>query len=98
MESIELYKLLVTEDNKLCTPLAGELGWVSNDEFLVWISYFYVNEFVQSMVEIFGNNLFDDGGFNANFQSDSICFDLEEILGGYDIDLKIIFPQDKYKH
>lgn len=98
MESIELYKLLVTEDNEHKTALADELGWVSDNEFLVWVSYLWIGEFMESLKKIFGEGLFDDGGFNGNFQSSGVCLDLKEILCGYGIELKDIFPPDKYKH
>ncbi|WP_039233371.1 hypothetical protein [Clostridium novyi] len=98
MEELELYKLLVTEDNEHKTALADELGWISDDEFLVWVSYLWIKEFIESLKKIFGEGIFDDGIFNGNFQSDGICINLEEILEGYDIDLKKLFPVDKYKH
>ncbi|RXI57665.1 hypothetical protein DP125_13300 [Clostridium tetani] len=98
MEEIELYKLLATEDNEYGTVLADELGWVSDDEFLVWISYLWIKEFIESLKKMFGEGLFDDEAFDGNFQSDGVCLDLEKILGGYNIDLKKIFPMDRYKH
>ena len=98
MKDIELYKLLVTEDNKYSTALADELGWVLDNEFLVWISYLWVKEFMESLKEMFGEGLFDDGSFDGRFLSDCICIDLEEVLGSYDVNLKDIFPPDKYKH
>lgn len=98
MEELELYRVLTTKDNKYKTVLADELGWVSDNEFIVWISYIWVKEFIDSLKGIFGVSLFDDGGFNGNFQSDGVCFDLQEILEGYNVDLKKIFPIDEYKH
>lgn len=98
MREMELYKLLVTEDNVHETALADELGWISDNEFLVWISYLWIREFMESLKKLFGEGLFDEGSFNGNFQSDGVCLDLEEILGDYDIDLKLIFPPKKYKH
>lgn len=98
MRDMKLYKLLVTEDNEHETALADELGWVSDDSFLVWVSYLWIKEFMESLKEMFGESLFDDGSFDGNFQSNGVCLDLEEILGGYDIDLKAIFPPSRYKH
>lgn len=97
MREIELYKLLATEDNEYETVLVDELGWVSDDEFLVWVSYPRIKYFIRSLKELF-NSLFDDGGFEGNFQDDSVCLNLSEILDGYDIDLKKLFPIDRYKH
>lgn len=98
MKSIALYKLLVTEDNEHKTALADKLGWVSDDKFYVWVSYVWLKEFIDSLKKMFGESLFDDGGFDGKFQDYGVCLDLEEILGGYDIDLKEIFPPDKYEH
>lgn len=98
MRDMELYKLLVTEDNEYETALAYELGWFSDNEFLVWISYLWIREFVESLKKLFGEGMFDDGAFDGNFQSNGVCLDLEKILGNYDIDLKLIFPQKKYKY
>lgn len=93
----KLYKLLATEDNEYEIVLVDELGWVNN-EFLVWVSYLWIKEFIESLKEIFGDSLTDDGGFDGNFQSDGVCLNLEEILDGYNIDLKTIFPIEKYKY
>lgn len=97
-DELELYKLLATEDNEYETVLVEELGWVSGDEFLVWVSYLWIKEFIELLEEMFGNSLFDDGGFNGNFKSDGVCINLKEMLEGYGIDLKKMFPMDKYKH
>lgn len=52
---------------------------------------------MEGLAEIFGNGIFDDGGFNANIQEDGICFDLEEAVGSY-LDLEEVFPKDKFRH
>lgn len=96
MRELELYKLLLTEDNQHETELAQEIRWVSDDELLVWVSYSWIKEFIESIEKMFGTTIFDDGGFNGNFQYDCVCFDLEKILGEYDIDLKSVFPLEKY--
>lgn len=41
--------------------------------------------------------MFDDGAFVANMQSDGVCIDLAEVLGGY-LDIEAVFPKDKFKH
>ena len=95
MEGLKLYKLLATEDNEYETALADEIRW-SADELLVWISYLWIKEFIDEITEMFGYGIFDDGGFDGNFQSDCVCIDLERAIGGC-IDLESIFPKDKYK-
>ena len=52
---------------------------------------------MENMVSIFGYGLFDDGAFDANMQSDGVCIDLAEVLGGY-LDIESVFPKDKFKH
>lgn len=96
MKELELYKLLVTEDNEHGIALADEIRWVSEDELLIWVSYHNVKEFMDSLKSIFGYCLFDDGSFNGNFQENGVCIDLARALEGYDLELKDIFPSDKY--
>ena len=49
---------------------------------------------------IFGNYIFDDGGFDANMQQDGVCIDLCEALGNYlgIDDIEEVFPKEKYQH
>lgn len=96
MREFELYKLLVTEDNEYETALVEEIRWISDDELLVWVSYLWIREFIESMKSIFGDYIFDDGGFNGNFQESGVCINLEKMLDGYGLDLKSIFPPNKY--
>lgn len=96
MKEFEIYKLLVTEDNKYETALAEEIRWVSDDELLVWISYLWIEEFMESMKKLLGSCLFDDGGFNGNFQEDGVCIDLEKMTEGYNLDFEYAFPKNKY--
>ena len=95
---LALYKLFMTPDPE-DTDLSyvSEFGWVSNTEFFVWVSYLYLEEFMEGLTEIFGDGIFDEGGFDANMQEDGICFDLEEAVGGY-LDLEEVFPKDKFRH
>ena len=95
---LELYKLIMTPDeNDLDFSFVEEIGWVNEKIFCVWISYCWIKEFIDGLKNIFGNNLFDDGGFNANLQDTCICIDLCEAVG-YSVDLEKIFPKEKYKH
>lgn len=98
MEGFELYKLLVTEDNEHEETLAQELRWVSDDELLVWVSYLWLREFMESIKNIFGNGMFDDGSFDGNFQEDGVCINLVKMIEGYGINLKEIFPPERYNY
>lgn len=95
---LELYKLIVTPDKEdLDFSYISEFGWVSDKEFFVWVSFTWLKEFMEELTRIFGYGMFDDGNFNANIQSDTVCIDLNDVLGGY-IDIEEVFPKDKYKH
>ena len=97
MRELELYKLVLTEDNDHKVALADKLRWVSEDELCVWVSYSWISEFIESIRNIFGEAIFDYGAFDGNFQFDGVCLSLQEILKGYDINLKKIFPIEKYQ-
>ena len=92
MKGLKLYKLLVTEDNEYNRPIADEIRW-EGDKLLVWIPYLWLHEFIKSTRGMFGDSMFDEGGFDGNFQYDCVCIDLEKVLDGYGIDLKEIFPR-----
>lgn len=95
---LELYKLIMTPDEEdLDVSYVSEFGWISTGEFCVWVSYFEFDAFMHDLKEIFGNGMFDDGGFDANMQEDCVCIDLCSALGGY-LDIAEVFPKDKYKH
>ena len=98
MEEIKLYKLLLTEDNEHETALADEIRWISKDKLLIWVPYLWINEFMTSIKEIFGEGMFDDGGFNGNFQRDCICIDLKEMLQDYNLNFESIFPVNEYSN
>ena len=96
-EELELYKLIMTPDlDNEDFSYVSEMGWVK-DMFLIWIPYGLLEDFMENMVSIFGYGLFDDGAFDANMQSDGVCIDLAEVLGGY-LDIESVFPKDKFKH
>ena len=48
--------------------------------------------------EIFGSEVFDEGGIHAKIQEDCVFFALEDIMEGYGVELENVFPKDKYKH
>lgn len=89
----KLFNLIVKNENNL----VDEFGWITPDEFCVWILYSDIAEFINCLNAIFGIGLFDDGGISASMQDDCICFDLCELLGGY-FSIEDVFPKDKYRH
>lgn len=93
---LELYKLIM-ESNSCGFPYVDEFGWINTGEFCVWVNYLWLNDFMSDLKKIFGNGIFDDGGFDANMQEDGICIDLCEALGGY-LDIEEVFPKEKYQH
>lgn len=93
---LELYKLIMEGDS--CDfPYVEEFGWISTGEFCVWVSYLWLNDFMTDLKNIFGNGMFDDGGFDANMQEDGICIDLCEAVGDY-LDIEEVFPKEKHQH
>lgn len=96
-KELELYKLIMTPDlDDEDFSYVSEMRW-ENDMFLVWIPYGLLEGFMENMINIFGYGLFDDGAFDANMQSDGVCIDLAEVLGGF-LDIETVFPKDKFKH
>lgn len=89
---LALYKLITEEE------LVSEFGWSGDNYLLAWINYRDLKEFVDKGMKTFGYSLFDDGGFDANMQSDGVCINLLELFDGYAIDFETIFPKDKYQH
>lgn len=96
-DALELYKLCCTDDNEYSDCFVDELGWISDTEFCVWVSYLYLKEFMEKLTKIFGNGIFDDGGFDANMQESCVCIDLCEAVGSC-IDIEIVFPKYEYQH
>ncbi len=98
MDELLLYKLVTIPDPEdLDIRYVSEMGWINDESFCVWIDYMWLEEFMNGLKNIFGCNIFDDGGFTANMQSDSVCIDLCEALEGY-IDLEDVFPKEHFKH
>lgn len=100
MEEEKLYNLVVREDD-FGVSFVSEAHWGSgsySDEFLVWVSYYFVEDFFDELKGIFGYGLFDDGGFEGNFQADGICINLVDALQGYGIDFEELFPRDDFSH
>ena len=83
----ELTKLIIESDYVECYK------WV-DDMFLIWVRHIWWDNFIDELGQMFGNSLFDEGGFDAKIQEDYICLDLVDILGGY-INIKEVFPYDE---
>ena len=75
--------------------LVDSYRW-SDGNFYIWISTLFLEDFIDEIINIFGADVFDDGGCNANVQIGYVCFDLEDLLGGY-IDIEEVFAEDKLK-
>lgn len=93
---LELYKLIM-EGSNCGFPYVDEFGWISTGEFCVWVSYLWLNDFMVDLKNIFGNGMFDDGGFGANMQENGVCIDLSEAIGNC-LDIEEVFPKEKYQH
>lgn len=94
---LELYKLCCSKDNRYRWCYTKELGWVNDKEFLVWVDYTWLREFMEQMTKIFGSDLYTDGSFTAYVRETGICFDLVSAVGDY-VDIETVFPKDKYQH
>lgn len=95
-EELEFYKLL-TETNSGKRKYVQEMGWVSDSEFCVWISYGTIEQFIIELKRIFDYTVFGENGFNAIMQHDCICIELCAACGEF-IDLETVFPKEKYTH
>jgi hypothetical protein len=95
-KELELYKLIISPDND-DIQYVDEFGWIK-DEFVVWVSKWWWNEFITRLTQILGYSIFDDGGFDAKIQADGIYFTLSDVTDKYGIDLENVFPKEKYRH
>lgn len=97
-KELELFKLItIPDEENEDIRYVHEFGWVSETEFLVWVSCIWLSDFTKRMEMIFGNNVFDEG-IDARMFSDCICFDLCEIAEWYGFSLEETFPRSIYKH
>lgn len=94
--AIELYKLCCADKDEY-EDFVSEFGWINDEEFCVWVGYPRLKEFIDVLKEIFGYDLFDDGGFSANIQSDGVCIDLCQALNSF-MDIETVFPKKEYRH
>lgn len=92
----KLFKLITNPEDDEDISYVSEFGWINDKKFIVWVNYVWVQDFMNALAEIFGKEIFDDGGFDANMQSDGIAFDLCEAVG--DLDVEAVFPKDVYRY
>lgn len=85
----DLLKKLVTGD------LVAQLGWTSNETFILWIYYHNINDFMEELIKIFGYGILSDGGFDGNMQEYQVAIDLCEVFSGYE-EIEEIFSKDEY--
>ena len=94
---LELYKLIM-EGANCGFPYVSEFGWIDEYRFVVWIDYLWIKEFMDKIVEIFEDGIFEDcRHFHATMQSHAICIDLMDLLDGF-VDIEEVFPKEDYKH
>ena len=96
---LELYKLIMHPDeDDPDISWVDEFGWICGEEFCVWVNILFFKDFMERFKEIFGSEVFDEGGIHAKIQEDCVCFALEDIMEWYGVELENVFPKDKYKH
>jgi hypothetical protein len=89
----QLIQKLVSED------FIEEAKWISDSEFIVWIYYFNLDDFIDCIKAYFGTYPFDDGGFRGAVMFDNmIAIDLCDFLGGCTTEhFSTLFPYDEYQ-
>lgn len=96
---LEIYKLItIPDEDDPDISYVDEFGWISNIEFCVWINITWLANFMERIQEIFGTDVFDEGGIDAKVGCDYVFFNLEDITSMYDVNLEEVFPKSKYKH
>ncbi len=91
MRELELYKLISESD------YVDEMGWISEKEFCIWVSFVWIDDLIEEMRKIFGNSLLDEGGIDVRMLDGYFCIDLCDLLGNY-LQIEDVFPKDKYQH
>lgn len=84
----EKLKQLISEE------FIEEARWINDDEFIVWIYYFNLDDFIDRIKEDFGTYPFAENGFNDVVMFDTmIAIDLCSLLQGYFTEhLSKVFP------
>ena len=82
----------------VASDLIEDARWISDDEFIVWIYYFNLDDFIDKIKEDFGTYPFDDGGFDDLVMFDNmIAINLCSFLQGYFTEhFSEIFPYSAY--
>lgn len=80
------------------SDLIEDAKWISDDEFIVWIYYFNLNDFIDKIKEDFGTYPFDENGFDDVIMFDNmIAINLCELLQGYTTEhFSTILPYNAY--
>lgn len=93
-------KMLYEEKIKelVASDLIEDARWISDDEFIVWIYYFNLNDFIDKIKEDFGTYPFDENGFDDVVMFDNmIAINLCSFLQGYFTEhFNTIFPYGEY--
>ena len=90
-EAIQLFNLVTNDD------LVEEFGWINDNEFCVWIYHRDIQEFMERIVELFGNSICDEGGIMVHMFKDMFCINLCDLLYSY-LDIEEIFSKEEYQH
>lgn len=95
---LELYKLITNPDGEDSDiHYVSEFGWINDNEFIVWIENIWFKDFMDELEQIFGYDIYDDGGIDATIMYNAACIDLCEVLSDY-LNIEEVFPKDKYRH
>lgn len=89
----EKIKELVSQD------FIEDAKWISDDEFIVWIYHFNLDDFIDKIKEDFGTYPFNEGGFSdAVLFEDMIAINLCTLLEGYTTEhFSTIFPYKDFQ-
>ena len=92
----------MTYEHKIKELVASDLiedaRWISDEEFIVWIYYFNLDDFIDNIKEDFGTYPFDENGFDDVVMFDNmIAINLCSFLQGYFTEhFSTIFPYSDY--
>ena len=94
---VEFYKMIMLpEEDEPEYTLCEEFGWV-HDEFLVWISYDQLQDFIEYFIKMFGCCGLDCCDCKADLGVSYVVIDMCKLLGDT-VDIESVFPKDRYQH